>query len=179
MAIERQLGAGERVLWIGQPKSGLKLRRSDALMIPYSLLWAGFAVFWEAVAIGSHGPLIFMIWGIPFVLVGIYFTVGRFFVDAAIRAKTSYGVTNQRIVIIYGLLSRKVTSLPLRNLQEIGFKQRSDGSGTITFYPSVPFSWLYRKFSWPGMDQRMGPGFYMLPHAKPVYDLIQQTQRSL
>jgi hypothetical protein len=179
MDIQRQLGADERLLWSGQPKSGLKLRGSDAFLIPFSILWAGFAVFWEAGVIGSDAPFFFMLWGIPFILVGLYFTVGRFFVDAAVRAKTSYGVTNQRVVIIRGLTSRKVTSLSLRNLQEIGLEQRSDGSGTITFGPSAPFSTMYRGVSWPGMDQRMGPAFDMLPNVKSVYDLIQQTQRSL
>ena len=45
-AVRSELGSGEKLLWSGQPRAGLRLRPADALMIPFSLMWAGFAVFW-------------------------------------------------------------------------------------------------------------------------------------
>ncbi len=62
-------------------------------MIPFSLLWCGFAIFWEVSVLSTDGPLIFKLWGIPFVIVGLYMAVGRFFIDAKQRAKMYYGVT--------------------------------------------------------------------------------------
>jgi|SRR5271157_5249446 len=130
--LQGYLGPGEKLLWSAQPEAGLKLRGSDAIVIPFSLMWAGFALFWEFSVLRTNAPLFFKLWGIPFVLVGLYMVVGRFFVDAWMRARTVYGVTNQRILILSGF-SRCLTSLTLRTLPEVTVTERSDGSGTISF----------------------------------------------
>jgi hypothetical protein len=177
--LERELSAGETLIWNGRPRQGLMLRATDALLIPFSLLWGGFAVFWEVGVLSSGAPFFFILWGIPFVLVGIYITVGRFFIDAYIRSKTVYGVTNERILIISGLLSRTTKSLPLHTLSEISLQQYRNGSGTITFGAGLPFAGFYRGFAWPGMDQRLPPAFDGIPEANHVYTLIRQTQKAI
>jgi hypothetical protein len=175
--LERELSAGETLMWSGQPKQGVFLRASDAFLIPFSLLWGGFALFWEMGVINGGAPFFFMLWGIPFLVVGVYITIGRFFADAYIRSKTSYGVTNERILIVAGLFNRTVKTLPLHNLSEVAVQHHADGTGTITFGPSLPFASWYRGFAWPGMDQRLPPAFERIPDAKQVYDLIRQAQR--
>ena len=47
-AARSELARNEKLLWSGQPRGGIKFRAADALMIPFSLMWGGFAVFWEA-----------------------------------------------------------------------------------------------------------------------------------
>jgi hypothetical protein len=101
-AISNELARGEQLLWSGQPRQGIVLRASAALMIPFSFLWGGFAFFWEATVIADGAPFFFTLWGIPFVLVGLYITVGRFFYDSWRRGRTQYGVTSERILIVTG-----------------------------------------------------------------------------
>jgi hypothetical protein len=106
--ISRQLRPGETLLWSGQPPTGVRLRGADLLLIPFSVLWCGFAIFWEVSVIRMSGQmggpaLFFILWGMFFVVIGLYFVFDRFFVDAFIRSQTFYGVTNERVVISSGM----------------------------------------------------------------------------
>jgi hypothetical protein len=157
------------------------LRLSDALLIPFSLLWGGFALFWEATVIRSGAPFFFKLWGIPFVLVGLYIIVGRFFVDAKRRETTFYALTNERVIIISGLFSRDVRTLSLQALSDINLSLKSDGRGTITFGPSHPLASWYSGLAWPGAGRyrNMAPTFETIDNAKQVYELIRRAQREI
>ncbi|HWU13203.1 MAG TPA: hypothetical protein VN157_04250 [Caulobacter sp.] len=93
-----RLLAGERILWEGRPREGLMSAPNDAFFIPFSLFWGGFSICWEAAAVRS-GQLFMMVWGVPFVLIGLYMIVGRFFHDAWLRKRITYALTDQRVLI--------------------------------------------------------------------------------
>lgn len=164
-----EMNAGETLLWAGHPKRGFLLRPVDLFLIPFSLFWCGFAVFWMIGASGmlwagsqraTPGPInfIFALFGLPFVLVGLYMVFGRFLVDRAQRDRTVYAVSNERILIRSGLFSRTVKSLNLRTLSDITLSERSDGSGTVTFGASLPmFAAMQGMNWWPGTHQYQAP----------------------
>jgi hypothetical protein len=182
------LDPGERLLWSGQPKQGVLLQPRDALMIPFSLMWGGFAVFWETMALniprhthaGAQPPgaiaWIFPLWGIPFVLIGLYIIFGRFFYDAAVRKRTYYGITNQRLIILKTFFSRTLASYSYPTLAALNLSERGDKSGDIAFGNPNPMA-SFSGAGWPGTGRYAVPGFYLLPDARQVYNRIREAQK--
>ena len=173
-----ELNPGERIIWSGQPQQGLMLRPADIFMIPFSLMWGGFAIFWEFGVVSSGAPLFFMAWGIPFVLVGLYIIFGRFFVDSAQRGKTYYALTDERAIIISGLFNQNTKSLDLKKLPEINISTKGNGKGTITFGASHPMAWMYAGSGFPNMGRyHIAPSFEMIDDARTVYQHIKRLQK--
>ena len=138
--LQSELSSGETILWSGRPRQGVLFRTSDTFLIPFSLLWGGFAIFWVLGAYASGAPFFFVLFGVPFVLMGIYMIIGRFYVDSIMRKNTVYGVTNDRVVILTELFSKKTKSLNLATISDITFTSKSDGTGSICFGPQHPMA---------------------------------------
>lgn len=163
---------GERVVWRGRPRKRLIFRAIDIFLIPFSLFWAGFVVFWNLSVWTSNAPGSFGIFGLPFLAVGIYFAIGRFMVDAYRLERLNYTVTNQRVVITRQG-SGSVQSLDIHRLPNLSMTQKSDGSGTLTFGEE------------PGFGGMNGLGFWQATSASPprflaiedVAGVFQRIQR--
>jgi len=175
-ALRSELVQGEHLLWSSTPVQGLRFRAADLFFAPFSLMWAGFAFFWEYSAFTQEGPWFLVLWGIPFVLVALYMTVGRFFIESATRRRTYYGVTDQRVIILGGLFHRTVKSVVLEGLREITLEERADHSGSITFGPAHP---TYSGFSGKYGGRTRAPAFELAADVRKVHDLIRATQRAV
>jgi hypothetical protein len=112
------LGPNERLIWVGRPKAGVILQSTDLLQIPFGLFFLAFALFWEFLALSSSrgAPTFFAFWGLPFIAVGLYVAIGRFFYDSLRRSRTFYGLTNQRVLILRACES-------MRDMREFRGKQ--------------------------------------------------------
>ena len=128
--INSWLSQGEQILWRGKPERYSLLNKKDSLMIPFSIAWCGFAIFWELSVIITGAPLLFRLWGIPFVCVGLYMVFGRFLYRRYQLRHSTYVITNRKIIRKVG---GKIDMLQSFALPPMEVEQREDGSGTIHF----------------------------------------------
>ena len=123
------LDEGETLLWEGRPSRRLFiLTRADIFLIPFSLFWGGFALFWNLAAWGMGAPFFFRLFGMPFLLIGAYIMVGRFFIDQHIRKHTVYALTTKRAFIATSAFGRKLRDKPIRPNTSIDFKPGTEAS---------------------------------------------------
>lgn len=168
---EAFLASRDSVRWVGRPQQGIFFRASDALMIPFSVLWCGFAIFWESSVVLSNAPFFFRLWGIPFVLVGLYMVVGRFFYDAYVRSNTYYALTDRSALILSGFNGDKLTTVDLKTLQELHLRVGGNGRGTIIFGPDAGFVGGFGRRS-----NLASPEFSGIDNVKDVYAQVQRQR---
>jgi hypothetical protein len=142
--VQPELMSGESVYWAGVPNRGVIFHSDDWYVVPFSLLWGGFAIFWEAGVLGYWGngvrgdgaPLFMKIWGIPFIVMGQYFIWGRFLYDGWLKRRTYYAVTNRRVLIVQEGWKRKTSSMYLEAIPSID--REGMLTGTLWFGPKYP-----------------------------------------
>ena len=163
-------------MWRGAPRSDRWFYAGDALLVPFSVMWGGFTIFWEASAISDGAGPFFYLWGIPFVFVGLYIIVGRLLVRRRIRRQTQYVVTDRRVISLTPTLrgGRRVTSVWFASYPPVERNVRANGEGTITI-GTVPAGqrWVAADASWPGGGK--GSSAVVLadiPDAEQVYRQI-------
>ena len=144
--LQSELLPGESIAWSGKPNPRIIFHSSDAFLIPFSLLWGGFSIFWELGVSGigftkDPNPSYFMmLWGIPFVLAGQYFIWGRFLYAAWKKRRVLYAVTNRRVIVLVKPPQAKMITSYLDNVPTIERTIRPDGTGTLSF-GSMPPVW--------------------------------------
>ena len=187
MIIQKELDSGERLLWAGMPKQGTIFKSSDVFMIPFSLLWGGFAIFWEYMALSmapnaQNAPdgfaLLFPLFGIPFVVIGLYMIFGRFIYDSKKREKTFYGLTDQRAIIVSGVFSKSVKSLNLKTMSDVSLSEKTNGYGSIVFGQEHQMMSMFMGGGFPGMGGSTTPKFELIENAKHVYKQLREHQKS-
>ena len=162
---------GESILWKGKPGKGHLLTPQDAFMIPFSILWCGFAVFWEVSVIAGGAPFFFGIWGIPFILVGLYMVFGRFLHTAYLRKHTAYVITNKKIIRKRG---KRVDMLGAGNMPSTHITTFADGSGNIRF---GEYNMYYRRNNFDGFQNSAPFMLENVPDVIRVHQIINTMER--
>ena len=176
--LNQSISHDERLLWAGKPKTGILFRPSDIFITAFSILWLGFAIFWMTMAMKT-GTFMY-VFGLPFVLVGLYMCVGRFFADALKRKHTVYGITADRVIIKSGIFSKELKSINIKNITELTLTEKSDGSGSIYFGPGATQQNRIT-FRTTGTNERITVvnGLEFIDDAKKVYDILVHAQKEL
>jgi hypothetical protein len=126
------LSSGEHIEWVGRPDPTKRFTPADRFLIPFSLLWGGFSIFWLVGATLAGG--LFGLFGIPFAALGLYFIFGRFIYKADRKRRTVYAVTDRRVLeIVAGRKGESVSAVYLRSIPNISSSVVSNGEGCVEF----------------------------------------------
>lgn len=128
-SLKGSLLEGEEVLWSGKPAAGRLFHSRDLFLVPFSLLWTAFAVRWEFSAMRIGEPFL-MLWGLPFIAIGLYLAAGRFLLQYLWKKKTVYAVTTKRVLRIRG---NHTDFLTYAQIPSVTKSAGRGGSGSLFF----------------------------------------------
>lgn len=184
---DRELSDGEEILWAGQPAAWVILSGVDWLLIPITITIGfytlGRAAFTFMVYFGSGGQrvsLLSLVGAVPFALVGLYLTLGRFIYKCWRKKHTYYAVTNKRVLVL--LDRRYLMGEYIVNIPGLHVSAGSSGIGTVTLARS-PFIAVWCGNTGMnctvGFDRKEFMAFHDIQNARQVYALIERLRSDL
>ncbi len=139
-----ELERDEQLLWTGRPGQGIHFRMLDVLLVPFSMLWGGFAFFWEfnvaksifaaeraSDSMGGLFSVLFLSVGGFFCLAGCYIIFGRFLLDWYRRRNTFYAITGERVLIASTFFQKSYKSYFFDKLDTLKLNEGKNSRGTI------------------------------------------------
>lgn len=169
---EARLLSGERVVWTGAPARGLLLTGRDVFFIPFILVWCS-VVSTSFISSAKGGPLPFDLFMVPFVCLGLFFLGGRFLLDAWLRGRTDYAVTDRRVLIQRAAPFSSFTTIDLLRLPEINLVDQKADRGTIRFGASGTGGRQQFSYLMPSLDST--PQFLAIRDAAAVLDFVLEA----
>jgi len=131
---EIDLLPGERVLWAGEPVQRPLYVAADGVIAPAGLVLAA-AALWFLLANEPSGPT--MTAALVVLVLGLYGAVGRSLVRYLALGRTTYAVTDSRVIARSGLFRQKERASELAGLSEPVLKPGPSRTGTLTFGPGT------------------------------------------
>lgn len=175
-AIHENLQPQEELLWSGSPDPQKLLNGKDIFLIPFSLLWGGFSFYWLYSVISAGAPVAFVLFGVPFALLGVFFIAGRFWVKRRTNRTTRYAITSRRAIIARD--SGAMRDFPLQN-QSVSNSVNGKGThATVTFGNNA--GGVFTMWENTGMDAlfRMGNSFtfHDVPQPQPMLRALDRAR---
>jgi hypothetical protein len=158
------LRQGETVLWTGTPSPGIRFHIQGIFSLVFYAVIAIIAFIFRTT---SDAVSCFAAWA---VLLLLFYTGYLLLVDPIRRQKTSYEVTNQRIIIKSSFISQSVRPVELYSVKNLSRKIHKDGTGTI-FFDKVSF---LKGSSFP--PYQLAPVFEFVCEPNKVYNIIEKAR---
>jgi hypothetical protein len=177
-AVERHLSPGERIEWVGRPDPAKHFTRGDVFLVPFSIMWGGFAIVWETLAIGNGDGVFFALWGPPVHRARPLLRVRAVRRQGNRKRRTIYAVTNRRVLtIVRGRRGESVEAMYLRSIPSVSTSAASNGRGSVLFGSTA--SWYANsgmELFTRGQTADTGIGFYDIEDAPGVADLVERLR---
>lgn len=193
--IHNKLLPGEEILWEGQSQNTNSMNLSKGCSSIFGIFWLGLTLFWTigafiatrqatgTDAFSSIMQIIFPLFGLPFVSIGVFLVFGAPIKRKKKNQSTYYYVTDKRIIInIDTQKSPFFTSVFMHDLKGIHTIKNRDNTGNIIFENHfIGRTYSSQGYSTPNIMPGVSNCFYRIADADDVYKLIllQQQLRDL
>lgn len=104
--VRAALHPNERLLWWGHPDPAVIFTKADTFLVPFSVLYFGFLA-WVIFGAPARPTGYVLVIEIIFMIIGLYYLIGRFLVKAAQKRRTIYAVTDSNALVLVGANSKQ------------------------------------------------------------------------
>lgn len=184
--VEEELMPGEELLWVGRPASpfsglaGHHARTSIVALLGFLIALGIFLWLIPLAGVATAAPHMFFspMW-IPMILIFLLVLAAAASgpIGGMLNARrTTYAITNRRLLILDGILSTKVTSYGPDDIERIERRSRGGGSGDIIFrYEPRAYHTRRTDVMWQGPATSVPIGFFGIPDVRQVEQLLIET----
>ncbi len=174
LVIKPYLDTNEHIVWCDRPAKLFAFTVSDLFTSIFGVFWLAFSIFWMLTAFeGSKGSndamlSVFPLFGLPFVLVGLYLVFFKHIVTAIKRKKIIYALTNNRALIVHTGKRQYVQEYRYENIANIQMKCDSNDIGSIFFLAGAI------NYTRNGRSYASTSGIFGIKETKKVYKILSQ-----
>jgi hypothetical protein len=179
--LQAELTPSEQLAWSGQPARRY-FRKNDIIEFPFGIFWLAFSIFWTWGASGhfdhqdKNAAPWFGLFGVPFIAIGLYLVIGKFFYRRWKSSNTYFGITNKRVLVVTTVPRKKIVSGYLDSLPAITKSIGRNGIGTLQFGNPAPAYAYWSRFPWSAEPAQDVPTFYDIPDADNVFAVVSDLR---
>ena len=171
----------EKILWQGQPDHSFVLEPKSLIGAVFGLFFAGFAVFWMAMATMAPGP--FWLFGLPFFFIGASIVLSSIFGSTYRRRHSFYSLSNRRAFIATQIpfVGRQLKHYLITPDTEIEMIETPNGRYTTINFAKSSKTRYHRSSNSGrirGSTTTLTPiGFERIPDGRRVYGMMRDIQK--
>lgn len=139
--IKSYVSEDERLLWRGKPATNMKFLPAEKFNIFFGVILIIFACAWMILSFNLIGETdnvfsiakIFPAFGVPFLIIGAYFSIVSPINVIITRKGIEYALTDKRVLMLYDGKKQTLCSYNFTDIKNLNFGCNDDGIGYVTF----------------------------------------------